>query len=166
MGSFGENLRSEREARGIALEDISATTKISVRLLRAIENEEFDRLPGGVFNINFVRQYARQVGLDEDKIVNEYRRLTSPAPPEAAQQESAPRAPVIPAEWTETKSSEYEWDQQRQSRVWVIAAGVMVALALGASAYLWLAGRKAATAPAPHAHPCCTSCRSTVGTSR
>ncbi|MBI3666845.1 MAG: helix-turn-helix domain-containing protein, partial [Acidobacteria bacterium] len=59
MGDFGENLRQERLARGVSLEDISAYTKISVRLLQAVEDEDFDRLPGGIFNINFVRQYAR-----------------------------------------------------------------------------------------------------------
>ena len=48
MSGFGENLRREREARQISLEEISAASKISVRLLRAIEAEEFHRLPGEI----------------------------------------------------------------------------------------------------------------------
>lgn len=73
MGSFGENLRREREMRGVTLQEISTATKISVRFLKSIENEEFSRLPGGIFNRGFVRSYARYLGLDEDQIVEEYK---------------------------------------------------------------------------------------------
>ncbi len=72
MGAFGEKLRHQREQRGLALEAISNTTKISTRMLRALEDEHFDQLPGGVFNKGFVRAYARQVGLDEEETVTEY----------------------------------------------------------------------------------------------
>ena len=66
MSSLGATFRREREARGVALEQIAEETKIGIRLLRAIENEQFDRLPGGIFNKSFVRQYARYLGLDEE----------------------------------------------------------------------------------------------------
>jgi cytoskeletal protein RodZ len=72
LPSFGEKLRKQREQRGIALETISNTTKISTRMLRALEEEHFGQLPGGVFNKGFVRAYARQVGLDEDEAVTDY----------------------------------------------------------------------------------------------
>ena len=72
MGAFGDKLRKQREQRGISLDAISAITKISPRMLRAIEDEHFDQLPGGVFNKGFVRAYARQVGLDEDEAVSDY----------------------------------------------------------------------------------------------
>ena len=72
MGAFGEKLRKQREQRGISLDAISNTTKISPRMLRAIEDEHFDQLPGGVFNKGFVRAYARQVGLDEEEAVSDY----------------------------------------------------------------------------------------------
>ncbi len=72
MGAFGEKLRKQREQRGIALDAISNTTKISTRMLRAIEEEHFDQLPGGVFNKGFVRAYARQVGLNEEEAVTDY----------------------------------------------------------------------------------------------
>ncbi|HET7213352.1 MAG TPA: RodZ domain-containing protein [Terriglobia bacterium] len=72
MGSFGENLRREREMRGVTLEEISAATKISIRFLKSIENEEFARLPGGIFSRSFVRAYARYLGLDEDPLIEEY----------------------------------------------------------------------------------------------
>src|SRR5882757_7933258 len=72
VGAFGEKLRKQREQRGIALDAISNTTKISPRMLRALEEEHFDQLPGGVFNKGFVRAYARQVGLDEEEAVTDY----------------------------------------------------------------------------------------------
>ncbi len=72
MGAFGDKLRKQREQRGIALDAISNTTKISTRMLRAIEEEHFDQLPGGVFNKGFVRAYARQVGLDEEEAITDY----------------------------------------------------------------------------------------------
>src|ERR1700691_6720545 len=72
VGAFGDKLRKQREQLGIALDAISNTTKISTRMLRAIEEEHFDQLPGGVFNKCFVRAYARQVGLDEEEAVADY----------------------------------------------------------------------------------------------
>ncbi len=58
--------------RGVTLEEISAATKISVRFLQSIENEEFSRLPGGIFSRSFVRAYARYLGLEEDPLLEEY----------------------------------------------------------------------------------------------
>ena len=80
MSPFGKNLVREREARGISLEDISAYTKIGVRMLRAIEAEQFDQLPGGIFNISYVRQYARYLGLDEERVASEYLQAVASVP--------------------------------------------------------------------------------------
>jgi cytoskeletal protein RodZ len=65
MGSFGEDLRMERLARGIALEQITAITKISQRHLLALEQERFRLLPGGILSKGIVRGYANALGLDE-----------------------------------------------------------------------------------------------------
>lgn len=72
MGHFGEDLRRERETRGIALEAITDVTKISSRHLIALEQEHFDILPGGVINKGIVRSYARVVGLDEKAWVSRF----------------------------------------------------------------------------------------------
>ena len=64
MGSFGEDLRKERLTRGVALEDISAVTKISQRHLIALEQERFRLLPGGILSKGIVRGYAGAIGLD------------------------------------------------------------------------------------------------------
>jgi cytoskeletal protein RodZ len=65
MGSFGEDLRMERMSRGIALEDITAVTKISQHHLVALEQERFRQLPGGILNKGIIRGYASAVGLDQ-----------------------------------------------------------------------------------------------------
>jgi cytoskeletal protein RodZ len=65
MGKFGEDLRMERLARGIALEEITAVTKISQRHLVALEQERFRLLPGGILSKGIVRGYAGALGLDE-----------------------------------------------------------------------------------------------------
>jgi cytoskeleton protein RodZ len=64
MGSFGEDLRMERMCRGIALEDITAVTKISQHHLVALEQDHFSQLPGGILSKGIVRGYATAVGLE------------------------------------------------------------------------------------------------------
>ena len=65
MGNFGEDLRMERLSRGIALEEITAVTKISQRHLLALEQDHYRLLPGGILNKGIVRGYAGVVGLDQ-----------------------------------------------------------------------------------------------------
>jgi cytoskeletal protein RodZ len=72
MASFGETLRRERELRGISLREIADATKISVRFLQALEADRLELLPGGLFRKAFVRQYARHVGLDPERMVAEF----------------------------------------------------------------------------------------------
>lgn len=72
MGQFGQELRRAREERGVALASITGVTKISERNLVALEQEEFDRLPGGVLSKGIVRAYARAVGLDEEDCLTRY----------------------------------------------------------------------------------------------
>ena len=81
MGAFGDRLRREREMRGITLDEIAESTKISRRHLESLEKEDFDSLPGGIFNKGFVRAYARFLGIDEDQAVADYSANTNEAPP-------------------------------------------------------------------------------------
>ncbi len=70
--SFGGDLRRERELREVSLPEISEATKISMKFLHAIEENQFDLLPGGVFNVGFIRAYAKHIGVDDDEMVNNY----------------------------------------------------------------------------------------------
>ena len=58
--------------RGVSLEEISLATRIAPRFLTALENEQWEKLPGGVFNRGFIRSVAHYLGLDEDNMVAEY----------------------------------------------------------------------------------------------
>jgi cytoskeleton protein RodZ len=71
-GNFGERLKHERELREVSPNEIVVATRISLRFLEALENEDWDKLPGGVFNRGFVRAIARFLGLDEEKLLAEY----------------------------------------------------------------------------------------------
>ena len=76
MTSIGERLRRQRLQNRISLERVSLETKIGVRLLEAIEAEQFEKLPGGVFRRSFVLQYARALDLDLDEIAGELNQLS------------------------------------------------------------------------------------------
>ena len=80
MVSLGEELKRERELREISLREISEATKISVRILEAIENDNYGKLPGGIFNRNFLRAYAGFIGLDPEIIVRKYQQIYSGLP--------------------------------------------------------------------------------------
>ena len=71
-GIFGERLKRERELREVTLEEITSATRIGPRFLEALENEDWEKLPGGVFNRGFVRSVARYLGLDEEAFLAEY----------------------------------------------------------------------------------------------
>lgn len=113
-GTFGESLKREREMRGVTLEEITTATRIATRFLQAIENEQWDQLPGGVFNRGFVRAMARYLGLDEENIVAEYTLAVG----------DRPSVPV----WTGSPpvvTPEQPW------LAWIIAAAVIICLLAG-----------------------------------
>ena len=62
--NVGARLRAARESRNMELRDIAATTKVSIEALKALEQNDFGPLPGGIFTRAFVRAYASEVGLD------------------------------------------------------------------------------------------------------
>jgi cytoskeletal protein RodZ len=72
LASFGEELRREREIRGISLKEIADATKISKRFLDALERNDHRTLPAPVFTRGFVREYSRYVGLNAEEMVNRY----------------------------------------------------------------------------------------------
>ncbi|GJL78768.1 MAG: helix-turn-helix domain-containing protein [Nitrospinaceae bacterium] len=70
--NFGLYLKHERELRGVSLEEIAEATKIHIRFLEALENNEFDLLPGEVFIKGYIRAYAKVLGFDSEEMVNAY----------------------------------------------------------------------------------------------
>ena len=72
MSGIGEQLRKAREAKGFSISDIEKATKIQSRYLEAIENNDFDKLPGDFYVRAFIRQYAQIVGLDGKELLSQY----------------------------------------------------------------------------------------------
>jgi hypothetical protein len=81
------DLSKSRRSKGVSLEEIAERTKISLRFLQAIEAEEFEKLPGGIFNTSYLRQYSAAIGIDETELLDCYNRAmgaTGEAPAAAA----------------------------------------------------------------------------------
>jgi cytoskeleton protein RodZ len=143
--SFGDELRKEREIRGISLNEIADATKISKRFLESIERNDFATLPAPVFTRGFVREYARYLGLNAEEMVDRYamfaRQSESPNDPQpqplsssAAGSESAPAAGGV-------------------NRVLLISAAVVVPLLIVAGILLWRGGFFGAPEPAATTTP-------------
>jgi cytoskeleton protein RodZ len=109
-------LKGMREAHGLSLRDVFEMTRISLINITAVENSDFDRLPPPVYARNFIRKYARAVGVDEKPILDRYEKhLESLKPP---QEEKEVRKP-----WPET-GRRYRF--LFISLASVIAAGILV----------------------------------------
>lgn len=78
----GARLRRWRIARGIELDRIASTTKVSVSYLRSLEEERFDALPATVYVRGFLTAYLRAVGLEAERVVPQYMELVTRARPE------------------------------------------------------------------------------------
>ncbi|HKG23507.1 MAG TPA: helix-turn-helix domain-containing protein [Blastocatellia bacterium] len=89
MPTLGEELKRRREERGITLADISESTRIGTRFLKAIESDNYSILPGGIFTRSFIRAYAKQVGLNEEEAVSLYNQQIAPPGVEQGQQSQA-----------------------------------------------------------------------------
>jgi cytoskeletal protein RodZ len=72
-------VKSWRQGKGISLESIAESTKLSIRQLDAIEAGDFNRLPGGIYNTNYIRQYARAIGFDETDLLAYYYQVCAPS---------------------------------------------------------------------------------------
>ena len=75
------SVASIRQTKGISLEQIAGLTKLRISTLKAIEDGDFDALPGGIYNISYIRQYARAIDADESYLIKLYR-LQHPVLPE------------------------------------------------------------------------------------
>ena len=124
---FGEHLKRERELRGVTIEEIAAATRISGRFLEALENEQWDRLPGGAFNRGFIRSVARFLGLDEESMVAEYALETKGLAQSASTPD--PGAQGMPRDWRPVIAA---------------AVGIAVLIVIGAVAlHFWRARARA-----------------------
>jgi cytoskeletal protein RodZ len=73
--TLGEKLRQAREAHGLSISQVAEQTRISALYLSCIENDDFQILPGGIFNKGFVKSFAKAVGMDEQEALHDYAQL-------------------------------------------------------------------------------------------
>jgi len=138
----GTYLRRAREQRGLTLQQLADSTKISVRTLDALERNDLSKLPGGIFSRSFVRNYAREVGLDPEAAAAKF---VAAFPDDVARAE-VPAARVENAEGFESNR------RVAASAVRLLGTlGVVVVLVL--VAYAWWQRREAASAPPPESAP-------------
>ena len=121
---LGSALQKAREQAGFSLPDMAARTRIPLKTLRAIEENNFAAVPSGIFVRSFIRTYAREVGVDPGEAITEYRAMTEPL------HEPAPQIPEEPSIDDELRSSSFDPELLSSSRPgWgyaLIAAAVLI----------------------------------------
>jgi cytoskeleton protein RodZ len=135
---FGERLRDARERRGVSLREIANATKISVRVLEALERNDISRLPGGIFGRAFVRSYAVEVGLDPEATIQDF---ITQFPNDSV---------TVGHPTSDRQESVNAIDGDRRPAgafLWLIAAGVVVAVVAGLLYFAMLGRRTTATPP-------------------
>jgi cytoskeleton protein RodZ len=137
MTSIGDTLRRERQRRNLELPKIAGELKISVRFLEAMEEDDFAKLPGGVFTRSFLRQYATFLGLDAEELVSEAERAAEPEPDLSELPDK--HKPDVPG--IELEMGEENWQSVRERRSplpsWFRAGILLVVLILVCSGVYW-----------------------------
>lgn len=120
--------------RGVTLDEIAAATKIGTRSLKALEDENFSILPGGIFNKGFVRSYARFLGMNEDQAVADY---------QAAAKDQPISVKAIATQSAIAKANKLAAQQARESQnsAGMLRAAGLLVLAIAIAAGGWFAFR-------------------------
>jgi hypothetical protein len=125
MDSLGPFLRSAREAKGVDLRDAAQQTRISINFLKAMEDEDFSRLPGEVFVKGFLKSYARFLDLNEEEVMRRYAERAAPAVSAAPQKAEKPKA--VPTESTPApEPSRMSWEPYLWGGLAVLAVAALL----------------------------------------
>jgi cytoskeleton protein RodZ len=133
MPDIGSTLREARMRARIDITEVETRTKIRAKYLRAIENEEWDLLPGPVYVKSFLRTYGDYLGVDSRMLIDEYKRRYE----RPAEHETRPIAAL-------------GRERERQSRgpllpPWVLIAGVLLVVVV----VLYVLGNSGSQKPPP-----------------
>ena len=104
--SFGQTLRTAREAKGLTTSELAARTHLLVQIVEGLENEDFRRIPAPIYGRGFVKLYCEVVGIDPKPLQAEFMALYThkkdapaktpqPPPPSAPQEAPPPRTAVL-----------------------------------------------------------------------
>lgn len=116
MASLGQELKRERELRGISLREIADSTRISLRFLEALEGDRLDVIPGGFFVRAILRAYARSIGIDEQQVLNKYQEVCT-----FEEQLQYRESPERPRPWPQPLSR-----LLTRRRIWITALALAV----------------------------------------
>lgn len=122
---IGSDLRRARTHREVELADVEAATRIRVRFLEAIEREEWDTLPGGVYTRGFIRTYASYLGMDGERLAQDYREQV-----EGVQASSGPARELAPVAASHATGSPGGRHSLSRLRWLVVPAVLLVAVAV------------------------------------
>ena len=134
MSNFGTQLKEAREGRGLTLQQVAASTKISAGVLEALERGDFARLPGGIFSRSFVRAYALEVGANPDALVAQFITELEAAAPAMAE--------TVRPDVTEDDIAFLE--RQRRASLFLRIAVIVITLSLISGLVFWQLKRRAA----------------------
>jgi cytoskeleton protein RodZ len=137
LESFGARFKQERERQQMTLDQVAAATKIGARMLKALEDEHFDQLPGGIFNKGFVRAYARHLGMDEEQAIADYLTATG-----ASQPIREPEV-VLAALAAHAESRAAEKSGHGDGLPWEKLAALLLLVALGFALWGWRSRKRA-----------------------
>jgi transcriptional regulator with XRE-family HTH domain len=132
MASLGQELKRERELRGISLQEIAASTRISLKFLQALEEDRLDVIPGKFFIRAILRSYAKSIGLDENQVLNRYQEFQGSFDYQAEIEVPKKSGPQL---------------IRRRRNLLLLLASIFVILALGLVSILVLAPGKTPEAP-------------------
>lgn len=131
-GTFCARLKAAREAKGVTIDQIAASTKIPAALLQGLECTDVSRWPAGLYRRAYLREYLRMIGLPPDPIVAEFRRLFP-----HSDDDTPVIGPLQPIEHQPTPFSMMlaEDSPRRAARLWarLAAASIDAALVFGTS---------------------------------
>jgi cytoskeletal protein RodZ len=119
MDDIGRRLQHARRQRGLSLGDVASLTKLAPPIIQAIERNDFDSLPSGIYRSGYLRSVAAEVGVDPSEVVADYRHQFESGT-ETAPSHSQSRLAAIALEWRRMSS--------RLSR-WALVAGLIAAAA-------------------------------------
>jgi transcriptional regulator with XRE-family HTH domain len=125
-GGVGARLREVRRQRGIDLAEVAAATNIQLRFLKAIEGEEWERLPGEFYARSFVRTYAAHLDLEPARVLEELRRVPGSGPPP----DRVPRIDPEPPRLADSTRRGHSWPRPLAAISALGLAAVLVAVGL------------------------------------
>lgn len=109
MATIGDELRRERHRRGISLSDVENHLHIRAAYLEALETEQYGIIPGSVYAKGFLRNYGNFLGLDGDRLVDQYKTMLG-------EPMGVPKRRIKPAKIEQHKDSEEQETLEKPKR--------------------------------------------------